>query len=74
MQLPFKANAHAIVQPCMHSTCVWLCAVHLGNEIKTTDVKSERPVIHVAVSTLRQLSANASWDRNLHERALLHLY
>jgi len=61
MQLPFKVNAHAVVQLCA-------CLVLWGtsrNKVKTTGVKLERPV-RGAFSTL---SANTSWDRNLHGKS-----
>jgi len=54
MQLPFKVNAHVMVQPCAH--CIWFC--------ETTGVRLERPV-GGAVSTLICLDANANWDHNL---------
>ena len=41
MQLPFKVNACAMVQPCAHSI-VWGTS---QNEIETTGVELERPVV-----------------------------
>jgi len=41
MQLLFKVNAHAMVQP-------WVCSVlqvSSWNEIKTTGIELERPVV-----------------------------
>ena len=41
MQLPFKVNARAVVQPCA-------CSVLRGtswNEMETTGIKLERPVV-----------------------------
>jgi len=59
MQLPIKVNADVMVQPC---TPLVLRGTS-QNEIQT-----KRPVVQHCwyLARMRQLSANTSWDYNLH--------